>query len=93
MTNSGQVFWETLGDKGFYRLVLANMAKFGDPAGIRFGTTGRGVYPNYQVHYPDGTVRAFRGRTHSLFFGVSGKFKDRNLSGVYTYDQLLAFAA
>ncbi|TLX15974.1 hypothetical protein [Rhizobium sp. MHM7A] len=93
MKNSGQAFWETLGDKGFYRQVLANMIKFGHPAGIRFGTTGRGVYPNYQVHYPDGSVRAFRGRNHGLFSGVNAMFKDRNLSAVYTYDQVLAFAA
>lgn len=76
----------------FAQMVMGNMVKVGRGIAVRFGTTGRGVYPNYEVRYADGTVRAFRGRTHQLFFGGEGRFSDGHLSREYGFEEIVALA-
>lgn len=76
----------------FAQMVMGNMVKAGHGMSVRFGTTGRGIYPNYQIRYADGTVRAFRGRTHQLFFGQDGQFSPLRLSREYGFEEIVALA-
>ncbi len=47
----------------FLKKLLTNMAKDADAA-VCFGTTGKGIRPNYQVHYSNKEVIVFTGSGH-----------------------------
>ena len=57
--------------KVFLRNVLSNIRA--DDAEIKFGETGTGQFPNYQIsysprsNYPEGVVMAYRGMSHDRF--------------------------
>lgn len=34
---------------------------------VRFGKTGQGIMPNYQVIFPNGVTRTLRGSSHDTF--------------------------
>lgn len=55
--------------------------------GIKFGLTGKGIRPNYQVINIDGSVMAMRGDTHSEF--DIDKFDESRISECYTLDDIL----
>ena len=49
--------------KPFLEKVLTNMAKDTESK-VLFGTTGKGIRPNYQIEYKDGRIAAFTGSGH-----------------------------
>lgn len=62
----------------FLRSVRGNMRGREDSS-VRFGETGTGVVPNYEVRYPNGVVRPIRGSTHESFESAEN-FDTSNLS-------------
>ncbi len=50
----------------FLRNVIKNMRGYED-ALVRFGETGRGIQPNYQVTFINGTTITLRGSSHKPF--------------------------
>ncbi len=87
MTN---ITWtdDNLADLGrtFLRKVLDHMRGREDSQ-VRFGETGHGVMPNYQVRFPNGVVRTLRGSSHKAFeqadqFDVSKISRSFNLAEV-----------
>lgn len=81
-------FWENLG-RDFYLQVQGNM---NHAIGVCFGTIGNGIRTNYQVHYPDGSVRTFRGSNHLAYFKDSRRFNPCNLSRIYSPEEISALA-
>lgn len=70
----------------FLRKVLDHMRGREDSQ-VRFGETGHGVMPNYQVRFPNGVVRTLRGSSHKAFeqadqFDVSKISRSFNLAEV-----------
>jgi len=55
----------TLG-RHFLRNVLGNM-RGNENTLVRFGETGQGIQPNYQVTFPNGVTRVLRGSSHEAF--------------------------
>jgi hypothetical protein len=47
---------------------------------LRFGITGNGHAPNYQIECPDGTKHRFRGMGHGEVTDAGGGFAPNNLS-------------
>jgi hypothetical protein len=47
----------------FLEKMIQNMGT-DDQAAIRLGTTGKGIRPNYQIHFSDQTVTAYSGASH-----------------------------
>ncbi|HID36032.1 MAG TPA: hypothetical protein EYP39_01435 [Ghiorsea sp.] len=50
---------------------------------VRFGITGEGISPNYQVTFPNGLVRAIRGSSHEAY-EQTDEFVDEKLSEVFS---------
>lgn len=50
------------------------------PAYVRFGLTGIGHAPNYQVENADGTIHCFRGMGHGEATDAGDEFAAANLS-------------
>lgn len=69
----------------YLRAVGNNMNIIGGskvPVTVRFGVTGKGVSPNYQIEGPQGVLGCFRGSNHERFTFHNGEtfFNDKNLS-------------
>ena len=47
----------------FLRNVLQNMRNY-EGTTVKFGITGKGIKPNYQVTYPNGVKRNINGASH-----------------------------
>lgn len=65
-----KIFWSTenlhtLG-RIFLRNVMNNMRGKEDSI-VRFGETGLGIQPNYQVIFPNGVKRTLRGSSHDAY--------------------------
>lgn len=58
-----------------------------ETAGIKFGLTGKGIRPNYQIINIDGSVMAMRGDTHTEF--DIDEFDESRISECYTKDDIL----
>ncbi len=56
---------------------------------VRFGTTGAGIKPHYQIKHANGNVIAFNGLSHSRFDGPD-VFNDANLSEPFDYSEITA---
>ena len=69
----------------FLKSVLDNMNT--EDTKIRFGTTGQGIKPNYQVSYPEKEPITFSGRNHEKFSG-SDRFEENNLSESFPYSTI-----
>ncbi len=72
----------------FLRKVLANFRGRHD-ARVRFGITGNGIQPNYQIEYqPEGgkpaRTLAFRGSTHKPY-GINEPFNEERISDAFAY--------
>ena len=52
--------------KKFLRHILDNMRGY-EGTVVRFGLTGEGIQPNYQITFPNGIVRPINGISHKLF--------------------------
>jgi hypothetical protein len=70
----------------FLRHVRENM-RGREESIVRFGQTGTGVQPNYEVRYPNGVVRPIRGSTHDGFDGPEN-FDASNLSREFNLRQI-----
>ncbi|WP_139300311.1 hypothetical protein [Nissabacter archeti] len=57
--------------------------------GVRFGLTGKGIHPNYQLVYLDDSTQAMSGQNHKKFRSLK-EFEDGNISRIYTKDELSA---
>ena len=77
--------WEKVADKSYFRAVMGNIVGLGfgpkNPlACLRFGTTGNGTAPNYQIETADGTKHCFRGMGHAEAVEAGDEFAPNNLS-------------
>ena len=70
-------------EENYFRGVLGNMSP---NSRVRFGETGDGVWPNYQIERPDGELERFRGSNHKSFHEKWDETFDENkLSEPLTY--------
>lgn len=70
----------TLG-RVFLRHVIDNM-RGREESLVRFGETGQGVQPNYQVTFPNGVTRTIRGSSHEAFEHAD-EFNSGNVSEAF----------
>jgi len=86
MSNDECAPWEKVADPGYFRKVMGNMVDLGfgpknpTPAYVRFGLTGTGHAPNYQIEGPDGAKHCFRGMGHGEAADAGDEFAPVNLS-------------
>lgn len=89
--------WELVTDPSYFRKVMGNMVALGfgpkhAVATVRFGLTGIGHAPNYQIEGPDGVKHCFRGMGHVPCSEVGEEFAVSNLSAeAFTYEDLKRF--
>ncbi|RUQ35594.1 MAG: hypothetical protein EKK71_11860 [Candidatus Competibacteraceae bacterium] len=67
----------TLG-KVFLRHVIDHMLGCSEST-VRFGKTGQGIMPNYQIISPNGVIKTLRGSSHDAFKQV-GAFDEKRIS-------------
>lgn len=86
MTEQTNKPWEQVSDPSYFRQVMGNMVGLGfgprqpDAAHVRFGTTGIGHAPNYQIEDASGAKHCFRGMGHAEASEVDDEFTPENLS-------------
>ncbi|MCB1600680.1 MAG: hypothetical protein KDI66_11755 [Xanthomonadales bacterium] len=73
-----------LGEK-FMKRVLDNS---GRGSSVRFGVTGSGQTPNYQVEVEERPRALFSGRSHKEWTGDEVAFEPHNLSGAFAFADL-----
>lgn len=56
--------WEQVNNFDYYEQVAGNMISPNDDTTVRFGTTGDGTRPNYQVTKSNGETVAYSGLNH-----------------------------
>ena len=70
---------------------VKNKMREDDTSVVKFGTTGDGSYPNYQIthsKYPD-RPRTIRGRNHEKFdIENEDEFQESNLSDNFSYSEI-----
>ena len=72
--------------KNFLEKVLQNMA--GDAESkVLFGTTGKGIRPNYQITFKDGQTISFTGSGHKPKAGPTGQAA-KNLSSPFSFQDI-----
>jgi hypothetical protein len=68
--------------------VLKNLSKTGDPlAEVRFGTSGEGVQPNYEIKTTSGQAIAYRGNTHKAS-EEHDQWDDDNLTEPFSREEI-----
>ena len=75
-------------DRLFLRNVLDNM-RWNEAATVRFGLTGQGIKPNYQVTFPGYKPRTFMGLSHGKFIRAD-EFDQNRISDDIPYRDVLA---
>jgi hypothetical protein len=86
MENEANAPWTKVADQSYFRQVLGNMHDLGfgirnsTTAHVRFGLTGIGHAPNYQIEGADGSTHCFRGMGHAPARNVESEFDPENLS-------------
>lgn len=100
MSTEHKAPWEQVTDPNYFRKVLGNFVALGcgprrsEVAHVRFGQTGVGHAPNYQIECPDGKKHCFRGMGHAEAPDVKEEFAPNNLSErSYTYHDVEAMLA
>jgi hypothetical protein len=94
MQSSEQNPWEKVADSTYFRRVLGNMVaakELGakEELGVRFGLTGAGHAPHYQVEAPSGERACFNGLNHKHSTVVDDAFAPHNLSDqAFTYAEV-----
>lgn len=87
--------WELVTDPSYFKGVLGNFVYLGHgpkrngEAFVRFGLTGTGHGPNYQIECSDGRKIAFRGMGHSEASNIADAFEPENISEPFTYDDVV----
>lgn len=66
----------------FLRKAISNLRSI-EGATLRFGETGKGKKPNYQVVFPNGVINTYRGLNHKPFL-QRGQFAEPNISKPFT---------
>ena len=77
----------TLG-RVFLRHVIGHMRGRAESI-VRFGITGQGVMPNYQVTFPNGVVRTLRGSSHDSFEQAEA-FNEERISRPFSLTEIQA---
>jgi len=78
--------WEKVVDDSYFRAVMGRMADLGfghlrrEAGYVRFGTTGIGHAPNYQIEGPDCVKHCFKGMGHGEATDAGDEFAPGNLS-------------
>lgn len=91
--------WEDVSDASYFRAVMRNMVNLGfgprsNGAGhVRFGRTGIGHAPNYQIEGDDGSKHVFNGLGHKEASHIEDEFADDRLSERFSYDQVQGMLA
>lgn len=86
--------WEDVTDPSYFRAVMRNFVAMGfgpskgSEAVVRFGSTGGGVHPNYQIEGRDASVQCFRGSNHKEADDLAEAFIPANISEPFTYDEV-----
>ena len=76
--------WELVTDPRYFQGVLKSFVALGfgpkrdGEASVRFGNTGGGHSPNYQIQTNEGNIYCYGGRTHER--RAEGEFDSENLS-------------
>lgn len=90
--------WELVADHRYFRKVLGNMTALGfgpkhdGKAYVRFGNTGGGIAPNYQIQGDDNAIHCFGGRNHQT--STDDEFETGHLSEErFTYRDVTAMLA
>ncbi|WP_170003241.1 hypothetical protein [Pseudopontixanthobacter vadosimaris] len=90
--------WEHVTDPSYFKKVMHNMVDLGfgprrsEIAHVRFGLTGIGHAPNYQIEGSDGVKHCFRGMGHSKADDVEDEFAPDNLSSQqFSYKEVERF--
>lgn len=78
--------WENVREASYYRSVLGRMTP-GRAAKVRFGTTGEGVMPNYEIEFENGEKVAFSGQSHKPST-THETFANVNLSRSYSFQEV-----
>lgn len=58
-----------------------------DTSIVRFGETGTGIQPNYQVTFENGQTMTRRGSSHERYESAD-EFNDKKISQHFTYEQI-----
>ena len=77
--------------KPFIKKLLANMASDNSSV-IRFGTTGKGIRPNYQITSKNGDTIVFNGSSHKSV-KKSASFDDKKISAPFEYEMIKKIAS
>ena len=92
MSKDERVPWKDVADQKYFKKVMQNMVDLGfgpsktELAYVRFGLTGIGHAPNYQIEVPDSTKHCFRGMGHGKATDAGDEFAPHNLSAErFTY--------
>ena len=88
---------EAVASPDYFRDVLRSMRTIAEVhlRRVRFGTTGEGVAPNYEITYPDDHYSAdnarfpHHGLTHKTHHQAPKPFDAANLSRKYSWDEVL----
>lgn len=79
-------FWEHVRSSDYYRNVLRNMIGPKAERRVRFGTTGVGVSPHYEIIADGAKPMPYSGLNHEP--APEEKFDDGNLSREYSYGEV-----
>lgn len=86
--------WEKVTDPSYFRAVLRNFVAMGyglakdGRAKVRFGVTGGGVHPNYQIETDDARLQCFRGSSHKEASDLAASFDPDNISDAFAYSDV-----
>lgn len=78
--------WELVSDPTYFRGIIGNFVALGfgpnrgKSAHVRFGLTGNGYAPNYQIEGPDGIKHCFNGLGHGEAPNVEDEFEADRVS-------------
>jgi hypothetical protein len=70
--------------KVFLRKAMENMR---ENATVKFGETGKGIRPNYQVTFSDGRIMTLNGASHRDFSRVD-EFANGHISQAFTFPDI-----
>ena len=100
MSKDSKQPWDEVSDPSYFKKVMGNMVGLGfgprrsEVGHVRFGKTGIGHAPNYQIEGPDGVKHCFRGMGHAEAPDVDEEFAANNLSEQqFTYDEVRSMLA
>ena len=95
MTNENRP-WEQVSDPSYFRAVMRNFVAMGfgpakdGLATVRFGRTGDGVHPNYQIEGDGSAPQCFRGSNHTEASDLANAFDPEKISEPFTYSDVAA---